>query len=168
MKISLVAGEPNGQVCADCSVRQFNVCAVLDRSEQRELEQLGRHAHFTSSETVFAQEELMTSVYNLLEGVMRLYKLLPDGRRQIVGFVSICWSAQSRAMLGSTRHGRLLAAADRNGLILLSFLQSADNPSLCQNSNWRTRSNYSIQAPNRRAANVERDLSHIANPGPSL
>jgi CRP/FNR family transcriptional regulator len=37
-------------------------------------------------QTVFAQEELTTSFYNLRDGVMRLYKLLPDGRRQIVGF----------------------------------------------------------------------------------
>lgn len=86
MKMSLVAGGSTGQICSDCAVRQFNVCAALDRSEQRELEQLGRHARFASSETVFAQEELMTSVYNVLEGVMRLYKLLPDGRRQIIGF----------------------------------------------------------------------------------
>lgn len=86
MKISLAAGKPNGQVCAECSVRQFNICAALDKSELRELEHLGRHAHFTSDETVLAQEELTTSVYNLLEGVLRLYKLLPDGRRQVVGF----------------------------------------------------------------------------------
>ena len=84
MKISLVAGA--GQACSACSVRQFNVCAALDNSEQHELEQLGHHARFTPGQTVFAQEELMTSVYNVLDGVMRLYKLLPDGRRQIVGF----------------------------------------------------------------------------------
>jgi CRP/FNR family transcriptional regulator len=29
---------------------------------------------------------MTTSFYNLLEGVMRLYKLLADGRRQIIGF----------------------------------------------------------------------------------
>jgi CRP/FNR family transcriptional regulator len=86
MKISLVAGEPNGQPCADCAIRRFSVCAALDNAELRELEHLGRHIHFASCETVFAQEEMTTSVYNLLVGVMRLYKLLPDGRRQIVGF----------------------------------------------------------------------------------
>lgn len=86
MKISLVAGEPNGQPCADCAIRRFSVCAALDNAELRELEHLGRHIHFASCETVFAQEEMTTSVYNLLAGVMRLYKLLPDGRRQIVGF----------------------------------------------------------------------------------
>lgn len=86
MKISLVAGERDGQPCTDCAIRRFSVCAALDKAELRELEHLGRHIHFVSSETVFAQDEMTTSFYNLLEGVMRLYKLLPDGRRQIVGF----------------------------------------------------------------------------------
>jgi CRP/FNR family transcriptional regulator, anaerobic regulatory protein len=86
MKISLVAGEPNGQPCTDCAVRRFSICAALDQAELQELDHLGRHVHFASRETVFTQEEMATSFYNLLEGVMRLYKLLPDGRRQIVGF----------------------------------------------------------------------------------
>jgi CRP/FNR family transcriptional regulator, anaerobic regulatory protein len=81
MKISLV-----GQPCTDCAVRGSSVCAALDNAELRELEHLSRHIHFATHETVFAQEEMTTSFYNLLEGVMRLYKLLPDGRRQIVGF----------------------------------------------------------------------------------
>ena len=49
MKVSLVAVEPNErQPCIDCSVRQFSVCAALDRAELRELEHLGRHVHFAS------------------------------------------------------------------------------------------------------------------------
>jgi CRP/FNR family transcriptional regulator, anaerobic regulatory protein len=86
MKISLVPDEPNGEPCADCEVRQFSICAALDQPELRELDHLGRHVQFASRETVFAQDEMTTSFYNLRQGVMRLYKLLPDGRRQIVGF----------------------------------------------------------------------------------
>ena len=48
MKISLVAVEPNGQPCIDCSVRQFSLCAALDKAELRELEHLGRHVHFAA------------------------------------------------------------------------------------------------------------------------
>jgi CRP/FNR family transcriptional regulator len=56
MKISLVAVEPNvQQPCIDCSVRQFSLCAALDRAELRELEHLGRHVHFATCESVFAQ-----------------------------------------------------------------------------------------------------------------
>jgi CRP/FNR family transcriptional regulator len=86
MKIPFAASEPNQPHCDDCAVRPLGICAALDRGELRELDHLGRHVHFTPHATVFAQEELTTSFYTLLEGVMRLYKLLPDGRRQIVGF----------------------------------------------------------------------------------
>jgi len=86
MKASVAAIEPNGQGCTGCRVRQFSVCASLEAAEMQEFEHLSRHIHFAPSETVFAEEEMTTSFYNLLDGVMRLYKLLPDGRRQIVGF----------------------------------------------------------------------------------
>src|ERR1700692_984246 len=118
MKISLV--EPNAQPCADCSVRQFSLCAALDKTELRELEHLGRHVHVASCETVFAQEELTTSFYNLLDGVMRLYKLLPDGRRQIVGF------ALPGDFLGMTASARHSFSADAIGpVVICRFLRAS-------------------------------------------
>jgi CRP/FNR family transcriptional regulator len=86
MNVSVATSEANEQHCADCAVRPLGVCAAFDQAELREFDHLGRRVHFISRETVFAQEELTTSFYNLRDGVMRLYKLLPDGRRQIVGF----------------------------------------------------------------------------------
>jgi CRP/FNR family transcriptional regulator len=102
MKTSLVAVEPNGQSCEDCAVRQSSICASLDRDEIKQFGHLGRHIHFASGETVFAQEDMTAWFYNLLEGVMRLYKLLPDGRRQIVGFAL---PGDSLGMSASGRHG---------------------------------------------------------------
>lgn len=72
--------------CASCGVRSYSLCAALDPSELRDYERLVHHQRFTAKETLFLQDELVSSVYNLNEGVARLYKLLPDGRRQIVGF----------------------------------------------------------------------------------
>jgi len=118
MKIS--PAEASGQPCTDCSVRQFSVCAALDKAELRELEHLGRHAHFSSCETVFAQEEMTTSFYNLLEGVLRPYKLLPDGRRQIVGF------ALPGDFLGMTTSARHSFSADAIGPVAVcQFSQPA-------------------------------------------
>ena len=120
MKISLVATDPGGQPCTDCSVRASSVCAALDRVELHGLEHLGRHVHFAPCETVFAQEEITTSFYNLLEGVMRLYKLLPDGRRQIVGF------ALPGDFLGMTATARHSFSADAIGpVVVCRFLRSA-------------------------------------------
>jgi len=86
MKASVVAIEPNGCFCQDCLIRESGVCSSLDADELREFDHLGRRVHFAACETVFSEEEVSTSFFNVLDGVMRLYKLLPDGRRQIVGF----------------------------------------------------------------------------------
>jgi CRP/FNR family transcriptional regulator len=86
MKFSPVAVDPVQHTCSDCTVRRLSVCALLDKDEIAQIELLTRHVRFAPSETVFAQEDIATSFYSVLEGVLRLYKLLPDGRRQIVGF----------------------------------------------------------------------------------
>jgi CRP/FNR family transcriptional regulator len=109
MKPTLVASRPNAQPCVDCTVRPFAICAALEHDELRDLEHLGHHVHFRPNEAVFVQEEMVTSYYNLLEGVMRLYKLLPDGRRQIVGF------ALPGDFLGTTAAERHSFSADAVG-----------------------------------------------------
>ena len=86
MKKSVLGDEVCAQSCADCVVRAHAICAALDQGELRLLEQLGHRILYRPNEPVFSQEEIVTSCFNLLEGVLRLYKLLPDGRRQIVGF----------------------------------------------------------------------------------
>jgi CRP/FNR family transcriptional regulator, anaerobic regulatory protein len=109
MKRSVVAGQPCSQPCADCTVRPHAICAALELDELRELEQLGQRFQYRPNEPVFTQEEVATSCYNVLEGVMRLYKLLPDGRRQIVGF------ALPGDFLGIAVNGRHGISADAVG-----------------------------------------------------
>jgi CRP/FNR family transcriptional regulator len=72
--------------CALCEVRSLSICGVLDRSDLLELERIGRAVHLGSNEALFTAGQLADSVYNLTDGVARLYKLLPDGRRQVIGF----------------------------------------------------------------------------------
>ncbi len=74
------------QSCLDCKVRAVSVCAALNSDELRALEALAQQTAFAPKETLFLQDHPVDTVYNLTEGVVRLYKLLPDGRRQIVGF----------------------------------------------------------------------------------
>ena len=111
MKAFLAAIESNDQSCADCAVRESGICASLDETEMQQFSSLGRHAHFAPCETVIAEEETCTSFYNLVAGVMRLYKLLPDGRRQIVGF------ALPGDFLGMTVSGRNNFSADAIGAV---------------------------------------------------
>ncbi|MDA9435771.1 Crp/Fnr family transcriptional regulator [Bradyrhizobium sp. CCBAU 51627] len=111
MRASVTMIEPNGHFCSDCAVRGTAVCASLDPAELREFEHLGRRVHFSTGETVFSEEDITTSFFNLLEGVMRLYKLLPDGRRQIVGF------ALPGDFLGMNMSGRHNFSADAIGAV---------------------------------------------------
>ncbi len=111
---------PCAHQCTACSVRSFSLCAALDQSELRGIERLSHHIHLAAKETLFLQDELVSSVYNLNEGVARLYKLLPDGRRQIVGF------ALPGDFLGLTPHERYSFSADAIGpAIVCRFSKSA-------------------------------------------
>jgi CRP/FNR family transcriptional regulator, anaerobic regulatory protein len=72
--------------CTACAVRSLSVCSVINESELAEFERLGRHVHLASNESLFTAGQRAGSVHNLTAGVARLYKLLPDGRRQVIGF----------------------------------------------------------------------------------
>ena len=109
MKRSIIAGESCGQPCTDCTVRVHAICAALEQNELRELEQLGQRLQYRPRDPVFTQEDIAGSCYNLLKGVVRLYKLLPDGRRQIVGF------ALPGDFLGISVNGRHGISADAVG-----------------------------------------------------
>jgi CRP/FNR family transcriptional regulator, anaerobic regulatory protein len=113
MKKVVVAGQADAQPCADCVVRPLAICAALEQDDLRQLERLGQRFQYRPNEPVFTQEEIATSCYNLLEGVMRLYKLLPDGRRQIVGF------ALPGDFLGISVNGRHGISADAVGPVVV-------------------------------------------------
>lgn len=72
--------------CEDCKVRLFSVCAALEPSELEELDRISQAKQVPARTTLFEQSALAGSVFNVTDGVVRLYKSLPDGRRQIVGF----------------------------------------------------------------------------------
>jgi CRP/FNR family transcriptional regulator len=57
---------------------------ALDPQELRELQKLAVQVRLHPGETIFAEGELAAEVFGLSRGVVRLYKLLPDGRRQVM------------------------------------------------------------------------------------
>jgi CRP/FNR family transcriptional regulator len=72
--------------CEHCQVRLFSVCGALETPELEELDRLSQVRNFPARTMLFDQGTLAGSVFNVTEGIVRLYKSLPDGRRQIVGF----------------------------------------------------------------------------------
>ena len=73
--------------CAACPIRHQAVCSVLDDGELLRLNAIRMPANLRPNGILFDEGEPAGHVYNLTEGTMKLYKLLPDGRRQITGFV---------------------------------------------------------------------------------
>ena len=47
---------------------------------------LGHTKVLDREQSVFAEGDAADAIFRVLDGVIRLYKLLPDGRRQIIGF----------------------------------------------------------------------------------
>lgn len=72
--------------CQHCRTRFLSVCSALDADELHELAEIVDPRCIPARTTLFSQGEDSSSVYNITEGMARLYKLLPDGRRQIIGF----------------------------------------------------------------------------------
>src|SRR5690349_19979649 len=72
--------------CTACAVRSLSICGALDEADIVEFERIGRQVQLDPNEALFTAGQVATSVHNLTAGVARLYKLLPDGRRQVIGF----------------------------------------------------------------------------------
>jgi CRP/FNR family transcriptional regulator len=67
-------------------VPALSVCAALGLDELEILHPFSRTLRYAARETLFQQNERSDSVYSIISGSLRLYKLLRDGRCQIVGF----------------------------------------------------------------------------------
>jgi len=78
-------GRPSG--CAACAVRGLTVCAPLDRSGLGEIETLANAIGLAAAEQLFDEGEPAEHVFNVTDGTLKIYKLLPDGRRQVTGFL---------------------------------------------------------------------------------
>ena len=72
--------------CSQCPVRQISICSVLDRCAMSAFERMGREASFAPRSIIFMEGAPADAVYNVTSGLVRLFRLLPGGQRQIVGF----------------------------------------------------------------------------------
>lgn len=73
--------------CSTCKARAFSVCGSLGDSDLARLDALADHLTLRAGEVLIREGEAARNVYNITSGSVRVYKLLPDGRRQIIGFL---------------------------------------------------------------------------------
>jgi CRP/FNR family transcriptional regulator len=66
----------------------FAIGRGLERQASSHLMAISTMQKKAPGETLFAEGDESDSVYEVVHGMVRLYKLLPDGRRQVTGFLS--------------------------------------------------------------------------------
>lgn len=78
---------PRDHPCGRCEVRLETFCGALKAKELAELKALGSTARAEPGQCLFHEGDSAELVFNVTRGALKLYRLLPDGRRQIASFV---------------------------------------------------------------------------------
>lgn len=73
--------------CALCNVRKSSLCGALEDPELAEMQPYMTTIERRADTLLFDEHDPSDYVFNLVSGAARSFKLLPDGRRQITGFV---------------------------------------------------------------------------------
>ncbi|MEM6903228.1 MAG: helix-turn-helix domain-containing protein [Pseudomonadota bacterium] len=73
--------------CAKCTARNISLCEAMAEGDIDVLEGLSSRHQAGKGEIVVNEGEPARNLYNITLGTMKLYKLLADGRRQIIGFL---------------------------------------------------------------------------------
>lgn len=78
---------PSDHPCAGCEARSAAVCGVLECDKLSAFRRLGTQFRLSAGQPLFHEGDAATRVFTLTRGSLKLYKLLPDGRRQVTGFM---------------------------------------------------------------------------------
>ncbi|MGO4707316.1 Crp/Fnr family transcriptional regulator [Microvirga sp. 2MCAF38] len=73
--------------CGGCETRHMALCAALGLDELPELERIMGSTKLDANQALFEEGDSRRRAYTLTSGMIRLSLALPDGRRQITGFL---------------------------------------------------------------------------------
>jgi len=74
--------------CTACEARPFSVCNAIDSRDIDRLATLAVSLNVDAGRTFIEEGDPAEHFFNVTAGTAKLFKLLPDGRRQITGFAS--------------------------------------------------------------------------------
>lgn len=75
-------------ICDNCDSRDISVCSAIDSHELHRLAAAAVVTQIEPGRCFIAEGEPADNFYNITSGTAKIYKLLPDGRRQITGFAT--------------------------------------------------------------------------------
>jgi CRP/FNR family transcriptional regulator, anaerobic regulatory protein len=76
-----------GGDCAACGAREQSICAALSAGDLPAMAAIRSDVRFAPGQSVFFEGDPADSLFNVKLGVVKLFKLLVDGRTQITGFL---------------------------------------------------------------------------------
>ncbi len=77
---------PEGHPCIGCEVRDLAICGVLDTEDLGIFKRLGCSIDLGDGESLFHQGDPATRVFTVTRGMLKSFRILADGRRQVTGF----------------------------------------------------------------------------------
>jgi|SRR5581483_47759 len=79
--------QPMPEPCRSCMVRSLSVCSALDAAEMDGLAGIAGQCQFDGGTTIMMEGDPADHLFNIIQGTVKIYRLLADGRRQITGFL---------------------------------------------------------------------------------
>ena len=73
--------------CSVCKIRSYSFCRCLQEDQLKIFAEISDEKEFKDKQTIFLQQENSRNLYNITKGNIKIYKLLNDGRIQIIGFL---------------------------------------------------------------------------------
>lgn len=83
-----LADNVSASSCMDCGARNVGMCDALSDGELIFLSRTAHRMTLPAGKLIIEEGEPAQYFYNVNAGTVRLFKSLPDGRRQITGFAS--------------------------------------------------------------------------------
>nr|WP_314261483.1 Crp/Fnr family transcriptional regulator [uncultured Devosia sp.] len=76
---------PTPALCASCKVMHQGICSALTAEQLLSISRQTRRVQYRAGEELMADAEPIINYGNVLRGVVKLSKVLEDGRQQVVG-----------------------------------------------------------------------------------
>jgi CRP/FNR family transcriptional regulator, anaerobic regulatory protein len=81
------AGAAKTNPCINCAARRLSICAVVEPKDLGRLAAATSQQRLQPGETFLNEGDDASHFFNITSGAAKVYKLLPNGRRQITGFL---------------------------------------------------------------------------------
>jgi len=73
--------------CENCAIRHRGLCSAASLKALAELNRIANSHYYIAGQTIISEDVPVEFVANVVSGIVKLIKTMPDGRQQIVGLL---------------------------------------------------------------------------------